>query len=280
MSIKKVKIFSDFCDPQGNLGALKSWGKGLTYKDIEFVCGDDFTHAILINNATPNINVFYKNIINFLWEPYELLDMHKIINRNNGGYFVTHDGRITGNRVIQGIPFLPPLPLYENYLKPKKHLMSIIASSKNYLPGHMLRHQIVNRILKSNLDIHIYGNGIENIFGKTDSRIKGKIEDKTLALSEYKYSIAIENSKYDYYLTEKFTDPIICGSIPIYWGANCVNNVYGDESHINLSGNNPDEVFSQIENIYNNNIEKDTNIAYQKIINSINFPHFVWSTFN
>lgn len=45
-------------------------------------------------------------------------------------------------------------------------------------------------------------------------------EDKIKFLSNYKFTIAFENSDVDGYTTEKIIDPLVAGSIPIYWG-NC-----------------------------------------------------------
>jgi hypothetical protein len=279
----RVKIFSDFCDPCGNLGALKSWGKGTQYENLEFVCSDDFSHAVVINSATLDLKIPSQNILNLLWEPYELLDLRKISSFTKGknGIFIAHDERILGNNVKYWIPFLPPLPLNENYIKPKTRRMSIVASSKAYLPGHKLRHKIVQRILATDLDIDIFGTGITDIFRSNDKRIKGRIEDKSLAFSGYDYTIAIENTKYDYYLTEKYTDPIICGCVPLYWGARKVNTVYGNESHIDLpETNDPDVIFEAIEKIYYGGLKKDTNVVFERIKKEINFPHFVWQQFN
>jgi hypothetical protein len=279
----KVKIFSDFCDPTGNLGALKSWGKGTQYRNVEFVDGDDYTHAVLLNSVTPILNIDKKNILQFLWEPYELLDINKIAKyaESHKGYIVAHDRRLIGNHILYHIPYLSPLPLSSDHTKPKKNRMSIIASSKGYLNGHKLRHLIIQKILNSNLDIHIYGNGIKDVFRVNDTRIKGFIEHKPDALSEYEYTISIENTKYDYYLTEKFTDPIICGCVPLYWGANNVSSIFGSESHVDLPNSlNSDEIFEKIKDVYQNGSNKNPQIVYNRLKDDLNLPHYIWNHFN
>jgi hypothetical protein len=138
----KVKIFSDFCPPEGNISAVKSWGKGLKYKNIEFSADDDYTHAILINSVCPNLTVGPKNVLQLLWEPYELLNINSIASycRKNCHNIIAHDKSVVGDVVSHWIPFLSPMPLDCNYIRPKKHKMSILASAKSFLPGHKLRH--------------------------------------------------------------------------------------------------------------------------------------------
>jgi hypothetical protein len=45
-----------------------------------------------------------------------------------------------------------------------------------------------------------------------------RVEDKLAFLREYKFTIAAENSMVDGYTTEKLIEPLMMGSIPIYWG--------------------------------------------------------------
>ena len=41
----------------------------------------------------------------------------------------------------------------------KNKLMSIIVSEKQFAPGHIYRHKLVEEIIKLNLPIDIYGRG-------------------------------------------------------------------------------------------------------------------------
>ena len=71
---------------------------------------------------------------------------------------------------------------------------------------------------KSNIDL--YGRGQK---GKT-------IEYKEEGLTEYRYSIVVENSNEKNYFTEKILDCFLTGTIPIYWG--CPNL----DSFFNING--------------------------------------------
>jgi len=97
---------------------------------------------------------------------------------------------------------LPELKIYD---KTKFNVPSCIASSKAFLPGHKKRLNFVQNI-KDKVDL--YGRGIRDIPSKLD------------ALKNHAFTVAIENNTdiNDYYFTEKLTDCLITGTVPIYHG--------------------------------------------------------------
>jgi len=95
-------------------------------------------------------------------------------------------------------------------MRPKSKLVSIIASDKRHLEGHRLRHKIVEK----DPTIDVYGRGYSPI----DSKEEG--------LEDYMFSFCIENAQVDFYYTEKITDAIACGTIPIYWGSEDIFEVF------------------------------------------------------
>tara|TARA_R100001377_G_scaffold66383_1_gene41621 strand:+ start:2654 stop:3472 length:819 start_codon:yes stop_codon:yes gene_type:complete len=80
---------------------------------------------------------------------------------------------------------------------------SIIASGKQQHPGHKLRHRI---IAGSGNNIDVFGGGYNPLENKIDG------------LRDYRYHFCIENTKRDYWFTEKLIDCFVTGTIPIYWG--------------------------------------------------------------
>jgi hypothetical protein len=88
---------------------------------------------------------------------------------------------------------------------------SIIASWKNELVGHKMRHNIISG---SKGKIDVYGNGYN------------PIKNKITALKDYRYSFCIENCKEDYYFTEKIMDAFLSGTIPIYWGCPSIGDFF------------------------------------------------------
>jgi hypothetical protein len=112
-------------------------------------------------------------------------------------------------------------PSWNTWIKPdnqkiskKNKLISIIVSDKKDTFGHKLRHQCVDFLKENNIQVDIMGNGYN------------KIEDKSIGISDYCFSIVVENSKTDFYFTEKLVDCIISGTIPIYWGAKKIDNFF------------------------------------------------------
>lgn len=90
--------------------------------------------------------------------------------------------------------------------------VSTIFSNKNITEGHQLRHDIINKY-KDKIDF-IAGKGYE------------EIENKLIALKDFRYQITIENCNIDYYFTEKLIDCFITGTIPIYWGCPSIGKFF------------------------------------------------------
>jgi len=100
------------------------------------------------------------------------------------------------------------------------------------------RENLLLKILKSDLDIDIYGIG----WNIQDSRYKGSANMKSDGLSDYKYSICMENSREDLYLSEKFIDVFLNNCVPIYWGCKNVADAYPSDSFIELDPSMEDPI--------------------------------------
>jgi hypothetical protein len=106
------------------------------------------------------------------------------------------------------------IPVVESWVKPHQQnhthnkimACSLIASAKQDLDGHKLRHQIANWIKKFNLDVSLLGRGFKSF------------DQKEEGLAPYRYSVIIENCQEQGYFTEKLLDCFLCSTMPIYWG--------------------------------------------------------------
>ena len=88
---------------------------------------------------------------------------------------------------------------------------------------------------------NIGGNGISN-----------KLEFQ----SEYKFSLAFENTEYLGYTTEKITNAMCAKSLPIYWGNSLVNKDFNTDSFINYHDfENENELIDYIIYLDNNKEE-------------------------
>ena len=94
-----------------------------------------------------------------------------------------------------------------DYRAPKPKLCSIIVSTKKGLPGHALRHAVVDWSRTCGIDLSVLGRGYH------------PFELKQEGLLPYHYSVVIENVQEPDYFTEKLLDCMLCGTMPIYWGA-------------------------------------------------------------
>ena len=79
---------------------------------------------------------------------------------------------------------------------------------------------------------------------KTNITIDGGWKSMKLidAYKNYKFVIAMENSQYPGYITEKIINAFYSGAIPIYWGASNINDFFNPKAFINISNfNSPQE---------------------------------------
>ena len=102
----------------------------------------------------------------------------------------------------------------------KSKLISMIASNKKWAPGHILRHDIANKLAKQ-FNIDLWGAGYKAF----------PTLGKNLALNDYMYSIVIQNSQVDTFFTD-FVDPLITGTVPIFWGTKEVTSIFNPDGFI------------------------------------------------
>lgn len=82
------------------------------------------------------------------------------------------------------------------------------------------------------LGVHSYGRMIPNMPSRDDYGHRFKLD----TISRYKFTIAFENAIAADYVTEKFYDPLIAGSVPVYLGAPNVSDFApGENCFINTS---------------------------------------------
>lgn len=106
-------------------------------------------------------------------------------------------------------------------------LICSITSGLNGIPGYQNRRLFLENFSASNPFFDLYGK-----FSKLATAItsyRGQCLFKWKTVSRYKYSLVIENSTDDYYISEKIFDALICGSMPIYHGSDKIFEVIPKE---------------------------------------------------
>lgn len=102
----------------------------------------------------------------------------------------------------------------------KKKLVSMITSTKTMCDGHLLRIEYMKKFSGS---LDLFGNGIR------------PIEFKEEGLSDYMFSVAIENAYYSGYFTEKILDCFATGTIPVYLGDPDIGMEFNEDGIIKLN---------------------------------------------
>ena len=263
----RVKFFSDYCvsghcKQEYERACLAQnidyYGKT---KKIYFTVTETYTHAILLNCPTPpNLQVPPHNVVGFAQEPHDtpFLKIHQnnfieYAVKNIGKYFIGSVHTFPTPTFVGHHGFLfYETPKHIPFRPQKTKLMSIMVSRKTYTPGHQYRHIIANHIIKNNLPIDIWGNGVENYKQKfpNNKNMMGGFKSMEEMCRDYLFTIAIENTSHDYYFTEKIINPLINNTVPLYWGCKKVEE-YFPKHAVRLTGN----------------IGKDMNIIYDVLKN-------------
>jgi hypothetical protein len=264
--------------------------KNKKYKNIEFVDDNTYTHLVIIGDLTrQNIkyitdrNISSNNIIGFSYEPLEFSSFSCInmIKEHVSEYYISKAEKLNHDVFKNGYTFQWHT-WKKNLTKgiDKKYKMSIILSFKKSMNGHAYRHILVDKILKTDMDIHIYGNGSEE-HGK-DKRIKG-VFGELEPYKDYQYHICIENiTDTEYNITEKITNCFVSNSIPIYYGGEKVNEIFGENCCYKLTGNISKDM-ELITDIYNNSDKYTLNLnqSQHELFNGRgSFPEFLYKKFN
>lgn len=135
----------------------------------------------------------------------------------------------------------------QDFSKPNKNkLCSMIASNKRMTQGHSFRQDVV-RTFSNRVD-H-FGNGFR------------RLEVRENGFRDYYFSIVLENSRPQYYFSEKLIDCFASRTIPLYWGSDVspffdtkgiiTFNTIEDLENI-FKTLTPEKYFSMIESVENN----------------------------
>lgn len=279
----KIKVFSSFCSSEEAMKAYNNVCQISENNLIEFVSGDNYTHAIIQNDVMPQLSVSKDKVLGLSFEPYifqQNIFHNKFIEyvKNNiGCYCIGTTGKLnapfTSHYTYQWHKWQRPHEFIEY---DKKNRMSIVLSDKLMTKSHIYRHQLVQTILKTDMDIHIWGRGCR-LHGN-DKRIKGSFTGDE-PYKSYEYTIAIENNPEDYNITEKFTDAIGYGCKVIYYGAPKINDVFGLKCCVKLVGN-LDIDMGIITKVYENGVDIDVSSVKHQLFHGKGYlPYFLFHHF-
>lgn len=180
-----------------------------------------------------------ENTIHITTEPQSVFAYHRKFT-DQFGWLLTHVKHAYRNGVIQSPPLLNwyigwqpdaendrGLLSYEQmeqiFFEEKTKNVSIVTSNKAFTEAHRKRIEFAKR-LKAN-----FGNNLD-FFGRGFVSMDDKLE----SLRDYRFHIAIENSSYDGYFTEKITDCFLAGTYPIYYGCKNLDQYFPKNSFLQI----------------------------------------------
>lgn len=164
--------------------------------------------------------------------------------------------------------------LLANTSTDKPHLLSIIDSGKLGVSGHSKRVEAIDKLHSSDINLHIYGKttrySSEKYLGELPAR------DKTNGLLPYRFNLAIENGQTDLYFSEKFCDPILCNTFPIYLGCKQIDRFFPKGSYFFIDLDK--DVVAQVRDIINTPIEQLDYLALFEAKDLILNKYNIWDT--
>ena len=115
-------------------------------------------------------------------------------------------------------------------IPPKNNKISIVTSKITVGKNHRLRLGFIEYLKDTIPDrIKLYGWNFNQIADKKD------------AIMPHKYHLALENSVDSWGWTEKLADPLLCYSLPFYFGSNNAEKEIPNKAFIRIDPTNPEE---------------------------------------
>ena len=194
---------------------------------------------------------------------YALLLRNPGLAREFSGIF-THSARLLdryGNTrfmpaggVWYGLPIFGGTMDPSSYLRKSKNV-SIVSSNKSMCPLHLLRIEMAKALKAS---------GTVDTYGTFDGGRYVKIAE---SLTEYRYSIIVENSTEPYCFTEKVMNCFAAMTIPIYIGASKISEFFNPDGIIVV---NEQTALADIGEIVNKCSEEDYMSREEAILDNYN----------
>lgn len=226
---------------------------------------DTYDYLVIYGACGETINLRKKSIRTVFVSPEP-----RIVYRYNEDYLAQFDWLITTDKLCKhkrpiftqvGLPWhigaydesgsLSDSPLtfsdLQKLFPEKTKLCSVICSNKTMTQEHKDRLDFVMKLKERfKNEIDVFGRGFN------------EIPDKSTALLNYRYHIALENCSVDNYWTEKLADPYLALTYPIYYGCPNLAEYFDVQSFTHIDIKKPELAFEKIEALLHSDHSEQT----------------------
>ncbi|MDD7027486.1 MAG: glycosyltransferase family 10 [Lachnospiraceae bacterium] len=215
------------------------WFKKLT-KELEYLLNDkyelefcdqpDFLFYSVYGTGIEHYQ--YKNCVKIFWSAEGVLP-----DFNECDYALGFYPMDVGERYCQ-IPYLAfdskiqDREQFRNSDISRKKFCNFIYSNFNNGKGAILRQEFCKKLMEYKM-VDCPGKVLNNMKDAIEARNANWAEGKKRFLRDYKFTIAFENVSMPGMITEKLYHSYLTGSIPIYWGAPDVGEIFNSASMVN-----------------------------------------------
>ena len=138
--------------------------------------------------------------------------------------------------------------------------VSFLCGVKNYLPGHILRHEVYDNLHKVKCS------------GLLQKIVYTGIKTKHNIFTTSQYSIAIENTQHKNYFTEKIIDCFLTKTIPLYWGCPNIGDFFDTAGVIKI--NDCDDLIRKANLLTPDHYEKKKDVIEANFIEAQKYKDF------
>ncbi|MBX3357200.1 MAG: hypothetical protein KF745_02110 [Phycisphaeraceae bacterium] len=115
-------------------------------------------------------------------------------------------------------------------LESKPIPLAAVSSGKALIPGHAERTRFFGLLREAGIPLELFGKGLPAGLSP-----RGPVHAKSMCFRPAQFALAIENyAQGDLYVSEKLWDPLLCWTVPLYYGSRAADSIIPPESFIRL----------------------------------------------
>lgn len=146
-----------------------------------------------------------------------------------------HPGHTLGRGCLEWLYIKPMQEILDQKEFPKTKMLSTICSAKQHTHTmHKKRYDLTRYLADRLPELDWFGHGIR------------EIENKTVAMDDYKYHLCVENHLEPHHWTEKLSDAFVAMTLPFYAGDPLATECFPQESFIPIPLDNPQKALEII----------------------------------